>query len=334
MGLFKIRNGLLEFDNYYMTTNFNDLLGYGATHSDIDSVYIDTNNEVSRRIDYPHCMIEIERDIWVEGVDGDEFVFFIGNTHERFGIKDYFQEEQHRYMRIVYLDKFVNCYVSDDKINWENVGGLDIADVIIDTQGFKKQSNNSLHLLNYGVYHDPFLTVQNFPQDYKIQLYNTTDTLLKERLFNNNKEAGVFLDSPLENAYIKILDTSDNVVFTSDRMNFMYGDIFAMIDYELEAIYQTRVLPNEEITPFDLDSYPDIITLKNISTIETYHGLIVGTVIDSNDIIQLSLDNSIFTNTVALPDLPPNETVDVYVQITRDESSDTFTSRNFLLKVF
>jgi hypothetical protein len=332
MKLFKIRNGLLEWDNYYEITPFNDLLGYGSTHRELDTVVIHTNNEINRRIEYPDYMVEIEKENWLEGEEGDEFVFYIGNTHQRFGTKDYYHEEQHEFHRIVFLEGFVECYVSHDRTNWVNVGGLDIADIEINSQGVRKVSNNSLRLKNYGVYHDPYLTVRNFPENFKIKLYDSASNLLKERLFTNNEDVCVFLDHPLENAYIEIYDTEGSLVFTSDRMDITYGDMYALIEYELEAIYKGRVLPEGEITPMDAHTYSELVTLKNVSDYQTYVNLTVGTEIASNDVIQLSVDNVNFSDTVVIPEIAPLGTFDVYVRITRG-NTNTFVTRNFLFTV-
>jgi hypothetical protein len=332
MKLFKIRNGLLEWDNYYETTPFNDLLGYGSTHRELDTVVINTNNEINRRIDYPNYMVEIEKENWSTGLEGDEFLFYVGNTHQRFGTKDYFHEEQHEFHRIVYLDKFVECYVSHDRTNWVNVGGLDISDIPIDSQGIRKVSENSLRLKNYGVYHDPFLTVRNFPENFKIKLYNSDGVLLKERLFTNNEEVDVFLDQPLQNAYMEIYDTDGLLVFTSDRMDITYGDMYALIEYELEAIYKGRILPEGEITPMDSHTYSELVSLKNTSDYQTYVNLTVGTEIETGDIIELSIDNVNFSDTVVIPEIVPLGIFDVYVKITRGNTG-TYVNRNFLLTV-
>jgi len=317
-----------------MTTPFPDLLGYGATHRDVSSFYMDTINEVSRRMDYKQCVIEIQKENWEYGEAGDEFLFYIGDAHQRLGIKDYFEEEQHSYQKIVYLENFIQCHVSHDREQWINVGGLDITGVNITTQGFRKTSNYPLRLMNYAIYHDPYLTIQNFPENYKIELYNSDDVKVNERLFTLNEDVEIYLDRPLNDAYVKVYDTDNNLVFTSDRMDFKYGDAFAMLEFELEAIYKGRILPDEEITQMDTGTWSELVILKNTSDIQTYNNLTVGTVVESDDTVQLSLDNINFSDTVPIVELDPLSEINIYVQIRKADTTNTFITRNFLFKVY
>jgi hypothetical protein len=333
MKLLKIRNGKLEYDNYFMTTPFSDFMGVGNTHRDAEFFYVDTESSIERRIPYENFLIQLKKENWETGNNEDGFIFYIGNIDEQYGIIDILEEEQHEYHKIIFLDKFIQCHVSHDGEVWESLEGLNLEEEeMINIQGFKKTGNNSLKLMEYAVYHDPYLTIQNFPEGYRAELYSTDDVLLKERLFGSNEQTEIYLDKCLTDSYLKIYDNENNLVLSTDKTDFNYGDVYILSDYDLDIIYKERNLPDEEITEMDTFASSQRVTLVNTGQ-ETYEYLTVGTVIDSADKITLSLNNINFSETVVLPIMRPADEIDIYVRIERGEG-DGFIVRSFLFKVY
>jgi hypothetical protein len=334
MQLLKVKNGLLEKDNFYMTSSFEDFLGTSTTHRDGDSFFIDGNETIERLFPYQNFLLELKKENWNPIEDDDRILFYVSDSVDLYGIVEDNQggTEQTPYLRIVVIDGYIQTYASLDGITWENIGGADLYGKVISKQGFKKDSSKSFKMLDYHVYSSPFLTIQNFPENYKAELYDTANTLLKERLFDSNSECQIYLDYNLE-GYFKIYDPNGIEVFTSSIMQFSQGDIFVACEFELELIYKEVVLPKDEITEMGTYGSGQRVTLRNISTSSTYTNLLISTEIESTDTIELSFDNINYSPTLTVPSLAPNGEVDIYVMITRGDGTTSFVTREFMFKV-
>ncbi|AMS01146.1 hypothetical protein AR9_g062 [Bacillus phage AR9] len=335
MNLLKVRDGRLELDNFYTNSDFADFLNKGGTHKDFDdnSLYIDTNERIERTLNYNNFLIEIRKENWEELNDDEKFTFYVGDSVNEYGISEDKDEPiQKQFQKIIYSEGYVQCYVSDDGKSWQNLGGVSTLGENIIKQGFQKISTKSAKLIHYAVYTDPFLTIQNFPEGYSAKLFDETNTLIKERLFDINNEAKIFLDYNI-NGYLVIYDLEGNEVIRTDQMNFSYGNTFVACDYKLEMIYKDQVLPNEEVTEIDTYGSPQLVTLKNISDNQTYNNLTLTTETLSDDLIELSLDNINFSESITIPNILPNEEVDIYININRGKKTPTFSYREFLFKV-
>jgi len=339
MSLIKIKNGLLEQDNFYMTSPFSDFLGVGTTYRDSNFFYIrKSEDRIERLIDYPRYMVIIEKENWGDtAAEGDEFLFYISDTTDMYGIQDRVGaiDVQHTYHKIIYSDTYVQCYVSDDKLVWDNVGGTNLYTTLPKYQGFMKKSDEDLKLIDYKVYSSPFLTVYNYPQDFTLQVYHNDNKLYKERLFDGKETAEVFLDYPIEQGYLKILDVDKKLVYTSDFLNINYGDSYLNSTYDLQLEYKGVLLPEGESTEFDIGSpVYSYVTLVNDSPTKSYTSLTISTETDTPDTILLSLDGITYTPTVLIPLLDIDSKVDIYISVTRGSSvSSSYTLGDFVFKV-
>jgi hypothetical protein len=332
MQLLKVKDGLLEQDNFYMVSPFSDFLGVAGTHRDGNNLFIDTNEKIERLFPYENFLVMIRKENWTTLASDDRFIFYVGDSADEWGVADDWDGDQHEYMKIIVIDGFVQCYVSSDAITWENVGGTNLLGTTVGKQGFRKEGSKSLKLMDFKVYRDPYVTIQNFPENYKVELYSADGTKLKERLFDSNEEANVFIDYPLS-GFIKVFSDTGTLMFTSNTMNFNYGDTFTACEFQLELEYKGVVVPEEEITSFGTFGAPQLVTLRNISTSETYSNLTISTEVETNDIIELSFDNITFTPILPIASLAPNEEVDIYVSVTRGSETPSFVTREFQFKV-
>jgi hypothetical protein len=333
MQLLKVKNGLLEKDNFYMTSSFEDFLGTSTTHRDGDSFFIDGSETIERMFPYQNFLLEVKKENWNPIDDNDRIAVYVSDTVDQFGIVENGEgSEQTPYLRIVVIDGYIQTYASLDGVDWENIGGADLYGKTIVKQGFKKDSPKPFRMLDYHVYSSPYLTVQNFPEGYKAELYDTTDTLIKERLFDNNSECQIFLDYNLK-GYFKIYDLNETEVYTSAPMDFSQGDVFVACEFELELIYKEAVLPKDEVTEMGTYGSGQRVTLHNISTTQTYTDLTISTEIEGNDIIELSFDNITYSPTLNVSSLAPDGEVDIYVMITRGDGTSSFVTREFMFKV-
>lgn len=329
MSLIKVSSGLLEVENFYLISPFQDFLGLGTTHRDNTNFYIDDNVKIERNLNYSEFVIEIKKQNFTNLTKKDSFIFYVAKDVDMYGIEDEIKAGQSQYHKIIYNDKYLQCYISNDRKNWTNVGGLQLDS--INKQGFKKDSEQSFILNEYKVYTNPYVTIQNLDQNSKVEFYDINNNLIKTRLFDENKICQIYLDYCMT-GYFKIYDINNNLINTSQNLNLEYGDIYyySLYEIELELIYNSVVL-NEN--PTYLQEKYDVVNLKNISVDKTYENLLISTQTSYDDTIELSLDNITFTNTVAITTIASNQQIPIYIKIIKGATNLNFLVRNFEFKV-
>lgn len=329
MKLIKVKDGLLEVENFFLTSSFSDFAGSANVARDINTGKLEliSNNKIERKFNYSEFVIELEKENFSNMVTDDYSMIYLGNDKYTFGIRDKKQGEQHKFWKLIKQDNYVQAYVSDDGVNYTNIGGINFTDLIT-KQGLQKCSNENFVLDNYKVYGSPYVTVQNFPENTVCELYDSNNNLLKTRTFNNDLECKVFLDGNIQGYFI-FKDSSGNQIYKSDMLNLKYGDVYVFSKYELEVIYNGLVVTNT--SPGVLKDLDESITIKNIDT-KGYTGLKIGIQTASDDLIQLSLDDQTYSDTVAL-DLLQGQSKDVFVKITKNVDNHNFSVRDFQLVI-
>ncbi|CAB1242764.1 conserved hypothetical protein [Clostridiaceae bacterium BL-3] len=329
MKLIKVKDGLLEVENFFLTSSFSDFAGEANVTRDISTgkVKLLSNNKIERNFDFSEFVLEVEKESFDSMNQDDYAALYFDNEKYAFGIKDKKQEEQHKLWKILKQDNYVQAYVSDDGINYTNIGGMNFAEEILH-QGFEKYSNEDFILDNYKVYANPYVTVQNFPENTVCELYDSDNNLLKTRVFDNNMECKVFLDSNIK-GYFVFKDSDGNELYRSGLVDLKYGDVYVFSKYELEIIYNGLVVTNT--SPGILKDLNESITIKNVDTVG-YTGLNIGIETASNDLIQLSLDGETYSDTITL-DLTQGQSKDIFVKITKNADNHNFSVRDFQLVI-
>ena len=329
MKLIKVKDGLLEVENFFLTSSFADFAGSANVSRDIGTgkVKLISNSKIERNFNYAEFVLEVEKRNFGSMGEDDYAALYFDNEKYAFGIKDKKQDEQHKFWKILKQDTYIQAYVSDDGINYTNIGGMNFAEEILH-QGFEKYSGEGFILDNYKVYGSPYITLQNFPENTICELYDENDDLLKIRTFDSNMECKVFLDSNIKGYFI-FKDINGNELYRSDLLDLKYGDVYVFSQYELEIIYNGLVVTNT--SPGILKDLDESITIKNIDTVD-YTGLNIGIETASNDLIQLSLDGVTYFYTVTL-DLEQGQSKDIFVKITKNVDNHNFSVRDFQLVI-
>ncbi|QCH28450.1 hypothetical protein [Clostridium tyrobutyricum] len=329
MKLIKVKDGLLEVENFFLTSSFSDFAGSANVSRDINTgkVKLISNSKIERNFKFQEFVIEIGKENFDSmGIDDYSAIYF-DNEKYTFGVKDKKQDEQHKFWKILKQDNYIQAYVSDDGINYTNIGGMNFPDEILH-QGFEKYSNEDFILNNYKVYANPYVTLQNFAENTVCELYDVNDNLLKTRVFDSNMECKVFLDSNIQ-GYFVFKDTNGNELYKSGLIDLKYGDVYVLSKYEIEIIYNGLVVTNT--SPGILKDLEESITIKNVDNID-YTGLNIGIQTSSNDLIQLSLDGETYSDTAIL-DLAQEQSKDIFVKITKNADNHNFSVRDFQLVI-
>jgi hypothetical protein len=327
MKLIKVKDGLLEAENYFLISNFNDFSGIANVTRDISTgkLKLISNNKIERNFSFPEFVLEIEKENFNLMGLKDNCIIYLGNNNYTFGMRERKVDEQHKFWKLLKQDNYIQSYVSDDGVSYINIDGMSFDEELL-YQGFKKNSNEDFILDNYKLYSSPYVTIQNFPEGTVCELYDESDILLKTRTFNSDCECKIFLDSNI-NGYFIFKDSEENVVFQSELLNLNYGNVYILSPYELEIIYNGLIVNNTNSGV--LKDLNESITIKNMDSID-YVGLNIGIQSDTDDLIQLSLDDITYTDTINF-DLLQNTSKDIFVKITRSEENHNFYARDFQL---
>lgn len=329
MKLIKVKDGLMEVENFFLTSSFSDFAGSANVSRDISTgkVKLISNNKIERNFNFDEFIIELEKENFNSmGID-DYCILYLGNNEYAFGIKDDKLDEQHKFWKILKQDNYIQAYVSNDGISYTNIGGMNFAEEILH-QGFEKYSGEEFILDNYKVYGSPYITLKNFSENTVCELYDENNNLLKTRVFDSNMECKVFLDSNIQGYFI-FKDEEGNELYRSELIDLKYGDVYVFSQYELEIIYNGLVVNNT--SPGILKDLDESITIKNVDTVD-YTGLNIGIETASNDLIQLSLDSEIYSDTIVL-DLAQGQSKDIFVKITKNIDNHNFSVRDFQLVI-
>lgn len=191
MPLVKVQHGLLEEENFYLSSPVTDFLGSGAW-SRTEEVFRLRSGTVLRRLPYDAFVVDVRKEA-VSLSGSDRFEFFIEDSNGRLGLREEAGDEPVTGWRIIYHEGFMQVYASTgDGGAWENKGGarVDLEGEI--RQGFSLRGNEELVITDYRVYSNPNLTLQNFSPGTLARLTGPDENVL-ERYFNEDYECAFFL---------------------------------------------------------------------------------------------------------------------------------------------
>ena len=322
MQLVKIQDGLLEMENFLITSPMEDFLGNGEYHRTPDK-FILRNGEVERRINYDEFLIVVDKEA-TELDSDDRFEFYLSDGTNKSGIEEIYNTEYANFWKLIYHDGYIQGYKSDNGENWSNVGGVKANKPKY--QGFKTKGKE-LNINNYKVYRGPYITIQNFYPGTLVKLLDLGGQLIKERVFGDNDECNIFLDHPIGGT-LEFYNQLGELVYKSNPISFNYGDVFMFTEYNLQLFYKGQLLTHKTTTLYTL---LETVILKNNSE-EDYHSINIAINNPNNDEIEVSLDNEYFYGGLVIEEIKSKEEIDIYIKITKDRS-DYFNMNDFTLEI-
>ena len=329
MELIKIKDGLIEADNFYLASSFSDFAGSSNVVRDIKTgkFKLISNNKIERNFDYNEFVIELEKENFINMVGMDYSMIYLSNDDYVFGIRDNNFKEQNKYWKILKLGNYIQAYSSSDGFNYTNIGGANFNEPLT-KQGFMKHNTEDFILNNYKVYANPYITITNFPKDTLCELYDSGRNLLKSRLFDSSLECKIFIDGNIDGYFI-FKDVDGNIIYTTGMLQLQYGDVYVYSTYNLEIIYRGNVVTN--VNPALLQDLEELITIKNIGN-KDYSNITIGTETISNDLIQLSFDGVNYSDTVTIDSIKQGENKDIFIKIIKNMGVQNF-ARDFQLVI-
>ncbi|CAK7055456.1 hypothetical protein [Tissierella sp.] len=322
MQLVKVKDGLLELDNFLTTSPIEDFLGNGEYHRTPDK-FVLRSGEIERKIDYDEFLIIVDKEATELSPD-DRFEFYLSDGTNKAGIEEIYNTEYAKYWKLIYHDGYIQGYKSNDSKIWFNVGGIKSNKPKY--QGFKTKGKE-LTINNYRVYRGPYLTIQNFYPGTLVKLLDLDGNLIKERVFSNNNECNIFLDYPIGGT-LEFYNQLGELIYKSNPMFFSYGDVFMFTEYNLQLFYKGQLLTHKTTTLYSLI---ETVTLRNNSD-ETYSNINISINNLNDDEITISKDNNNFYESFIIEEIRPKEEIEIYIKIIKDRST-LFRMNDFTIEI-
>lgn len=326
MPLVKSFNGLIEEENFYIE-QATDFLGNNMDYYIIDNNLVMSNGTIEREFLHNEFVIEI-REKFKPKTSKDAAFFYVSNG-EKFGILEKYSssaQNDYCYWKLIYYDGFLQTYKSQDGLLWKNIGGAKVDNISL--QGFEVVGTTPFMFGNYKVYKNSYITIYNYPNNYKAELIDVSNNTIKQSTFRNN-QCKIFLDYCFKGK-IKVLDENNNVVSLTDLMELNYGDEFFLSDYNIELYYGKSKVTSTTL----IKTFLDTLTVKNVSDI-SYKDLNITVTKPNNnfDVIRLSLDGTNFYSSIIIDELNSDESKNIYVKVDSPDKTTNILYKNFDINI-
>lgn len=327
MKLIKIEDGLIEQEDFFLTSPLGDLLGdyqYYRTANE----FVLTSGFVEREFPYNEFVLIVEKNPVVLQ-ENEKIRFYVREGDNISGLSEEYESgtPSSKYLKIVQYAGGIQGYRSEDGKKWENKGGGQIENNY-NIQGFSTEGVE-LVIKNYSLYRSPYISIYNVPFGHKLQLINQENEVVNERLADENDLVELFIEHPLEGK-IRHLDSAGLIVSETDSMSLKYGDAFFKYDYDIIVKYQGVVL---DYNPTRLNTRKEKITVKNQSNSENYEDLRIVVNNETVDDIKISYNNLDFQEYLDLDSIEPQEEVEVYIQIIKNTNYPSWGIRKFGIEI-
>lgn len=328
MRLIKIEDGLLEQEDFFLTSPLGDLIG--------DFQYYRTANEftltsgfVERQFPYENFVIVVEKDDKVLNSE-DSFRFYMREGHNISGLIEEKESGQSpaKFLKIIQYAGGIQGYLSEDGKSWKNKGGGEL-ETNFGIQGFSVEGETPLTIKNYSVYRSPYISIYNVPLGDKVQLVNSSGDVINERVANTEDHVELFLEHTVLGR-MRHVSSEGEVLSETSLMELKYGDVFFKYDYEIVVEYKGLVLDHN---PTRLKSRKEKIVVRNESVAETYKDLKIHVNNETVDEIKISYNNEEFYDFLDLSSIEPQEEIEVYIRIVKNPSYPSWGIRKFGIEI-
>lgn len=331
MRLVKVKNGKIEANNFYLSSDFMDFVGESIISKDIlnGTLNLKSNHTViERKLNLQEFLILIKKNNFAKIEYKDYSIGYIKTDKgTKYSIKDDI-EGQSEYWKLICSEGYMQVYSSDDGYAWHKLGGQKLDGDII-AQGFIKNNPSDFILKNYEVHCSPYVSLNNIPEGYKIIFYDKNNNKIDEKICDDSMQVKVFLNNKIEGYFI-IYDKDNKENYKSDVIEFNYGDEYLYSSYELEVVYNGQsVNSNSSVTLQDLY---ESISIRNADN-KIYRNVKLSTNSNNGDLIELSIDGVTFKDILIIPELKATEDKDVIIKITKNANNCSFAIRDFNLNV-
>lgn len=324
--LIKVEDGLIEEENFLLTSPVEDFLG-NAEYSRTPDKFILKQGKIERNCRHNEFVIEIQKEISELG-ESDRHAFFCRNKESTAGMEEISGQEAFPYWKIVCWGGWMQTYKSENRQEWNNAGGIPWTDTLY--QGFEVEGDIPCTIQEYKVYKTPYIKIQNFPPGTKVQLLDDQDKFIKERVFDDLGTVRILLDFCMEGK-LAFYDREENEIYTTGKLKLKYGDVYMETPYNIQMRYKGSAMEWRTTT---LESTKDIVELVNLSE-DNYSNLRVRVIksAENSDTVIISLDDVTYFDEVNIESLLAHESRDIYIRIICDAEKNNYATKQFDLEV-
>lgn len=305
MYIIKTKNGLIELENYFLTSPITDLMGDGVFIRDENSFVLQSGS-VERNIPYEEFVILVKKSNPQLPI-GAELRFYLRDEYKNVSLVETRLDSSlpHIQWLMIRNQNFTELYSYNGL--WEHVGGLHHNHYPI--QGFYVEGATALDFYSYEVFSSPYTTFSNIPPTSECVLYEN-GTIVDTRIADDNGVVRFFTKYPRENAELVVI--FDGNLFLRREVELIQpGDEYLISSHNLILEYH-----GIQLSPFKaqlLKHYTEKITLTNLGD-EYYADLELS--IYNSDKVEMSWTNDFTTSSISLvTNLNPYESKDFYVKI-------------------
>ncbi len=274
-----------------------------------------------------------------------------------------FVDVQYRYIKMYKKNQTYTFYASADNIKWIEVGN-----VKFDTSGsiglFIEKSNNQDVLANshcyinkFALYSSKYMQINNFPRNASFEIHDNSRILFRSDNPNYNvvqiKDKSIVLNTtslpmPMDDIFVRFFNEEEyHDTICEYHLEDVYGGDVFTIDTDVRFYYDdTQIMPGEIVnlgllkvsTSYirltiknedTLSSVPKILSIERYSDYYSGYKNILMSISDSNEYPE----NNIYTDTITLPALEPEEVKYLYLWLNKNPEIDNFLAIDFRFKL-
>lgn len=326
MPLVKISDGLIEEENFLLTSPIEDFLG-NAQYSRTLEKFTLQSGTVERPFNFPEFLIEIKKEDSALGAYEHQAFFCRTEADEKVGMKEIAGDPDEPYWKMIYTADHIQVYKSADQKAWANIGGQAITS--IKYQGFEVKGSTPMVISEYKVYKGPYLTIYNFMPNTKVQLLNADDTVIKERVFDSEGKVQIFLDYCMDGRLV-FIDPFGEEILRTGLLHLTYGDEYLHTDVSIQMRYKGSPIGYKTT---HLLTIQEVVEIENLSDTD-YSGLrlTVEKPQDNTDTVEISWDDVTYSTMVEF-DISAHEIKTLHIRITKDGTRPNLKLRQFDLEL-
>lgn len=329
MKIAKVEDGLLEQDDYLLTTRTTEFLGEHTFSRTTDTLSL-ISGYLERNLTHENFVIMVDKEPDI--LDStSKIAMYTRKESRRSGIEevsDSTASKSATNWKIIQCDGFVQTYMSYDyKQTWIACGGGQIREYT-DVQGFYVEGDVPLRLKKYALYRNPYVKIYDVDLDYKVELVDMNGDVVDSQICDTG-DVKFFLHDVMFGRF-KFYDTTGNFVHETPVMEIKLGDSYINVLFDIDLYYGSLI---KKYSTTKLKKLREVIQIKNNSNTDTYKDVSISVVHDTTDVITLSLDGINYDREVLITELLPQETRDIYISIEKDVNLPHFGRRSFVLEI-
>lgn len=329
MNITKIEDGLLEQDDYFLTSRTTEFLGEHVFSRKNDELEL-ISGYLERNFTYKDYVIMVDKKNNALVADS-KISLYTRKESRRNVVQEVYSgntQDSATNWKMIQYDGFLQTYVSyDNKSTWIATGGGQIREYT-DIQGFYVEGSIPLKLTRYRVYRNPYVRLFDIPHNYTVKLVDENGKELDSQK-SDYGEVKFFLHDEVKAKFV-FYNEQDVFVEETVVLDLKLGDSYVDLQYDIDLYYGNLI---EKWSTTKLNSLEEKLQIKNNSMAETYTNVTLTPVHTNRDTIQLSLDGKSYSDAITIPSLAPQELKDFYIKITKDRTDSSFGKRSFVLEI-